>query len=312
MIDKLVKVFILTMLFVCLGWTKALPLTTIELKQNVYLNNEDIFLKDIAKLSDASLNNIYIGKLPLPGRKRYITQDYVKLRILQAKIKEEDFKLTGAKEVEITAFSQKLDVEEVTKIAKNYLLDKIGDNCRVEIEPLGNLKSILLPAGKIEYELNSINNIDLRGQIYLPVNIKVNGIKYQTIRPGFKIRQFANVVIVDKPLDRYHVLTPLDLKIEEREVTYLNPAALDEVIGKRLKSSVREGRILTYDLIEIPPLIKRGDVVNIKKEFEFLTVSGKGIAKEDGGLNDKIKVENIDSKKIIYGIVEDDKTVVVK
>jgi len=124
MIIKLLEIFILSMLFISLFFSKSLSLTTIELKESVCLTEKEIFLKDIAKLSNPALNTIYIGKLPLPGRKRYITQEYVKLRILQAKIKERDFKLTGAKKVEISDYCQKLDIEAVIKIAKKYLLDK--------------------------------------------------------------------------------------------------------------------------------------------------------------------------------------------
>ncbi len=312
MINKLLKVIFLTWLFVSLFYSKSLALTTIELSENVCLSGEEIFLKDIAKLSDASLDKIYMGKLPLPGKKRYITQDYVKLRILQAKIKEENFKLTGAEKVEIITYHQKLDIEEVTKIAKKYLLDKFNTNQRVEIESLRTPQNIILPVGRVEFEISPMNNLNLKKQVYLPMNIKVNGIKYRTIRLEFKIHRFANVIIADKPLTQHHVLTPLDLKIEEREVTYINPVTLEEIIGKRLKSPVSEGRILTYDLIETRPLIKRGDMVTIKNESEFMIIGAKGIAKEDGRLGDKIQVKNINSKKIISGIVEDEKTVVVK
>jgi len=312
MINKLVQVFILAWLLVTLFYSKSLAVIFIELKESVCLAGEEIFLKDIAKVSDNSIDNIYIGKLPLPGKKRNISQDYIKLRILQAKIKEEDFKITGTHKVEVTTSSQKLEIEEITKIAKISFLEKIDSHQRVEIEPLGTLKNITLPAGKVEYEIGAFNNQTLKSQVYIPVEIKVNGRKYQTINIGFRIHRFANVITTTKPLPKYHLLSLQDLKIQEREVTYLTPVPLEEVIGKRLKTSVLEGKILTYDLIEIPPLIKRGDVVTIKKEDEFLILGAKGMAKEDGRLGDKIHVENTSSKKIITGIVEDDTTVVVK
>lgn len=313
MINNLLKILMLSGVVVCLFFNKSFSLTIIELKQSVCLAGEEIFLKDIAKLSDDSLSNVYIGKMPLAGRKRYISQDYVRLRLLQAKVKNEDFKLTGADKVEIIASSQKLDVKEITKSIEKYLLDKIDDNNqRVEIEPLQISQNIVLPAGKIEYELLPLNNLDLRRQVYIPVNINVDGKKARTVRLGFKIRRFGDVVVAERSLSRHRILTPLDLKIEEREITYVNPAPLDEVIGKRLNRGVMKGEILTYDLLEIPPLIKQGDVVTIKKEFGALTVTTKGIAKKDGRLGEEIQVKNIDSKRIIMGIVKDGKTVVVK
>lgn len=312
MIIKLLKVIFWGGLLVCLSYSKALALTTIELKESVCISTSEIFLKDIAQLSDSLLDKIYIGKSPLPGRERHITQDYVRLKILQAKIKEGDFKFTGAKGVEIITSSQKLDMEELTNRVKNYLLEAIKINQRLEIKPITTKENIILPVGKVEFGLSAIDSRNLKRQIYLPVDIKVNGIRERTVRIGFEIHRFANVLIAIKPLDRHHVLAPLDLRFEEREITSINPAPLEEVIGKRLKIPVLEGKILTYDLIETPPLIKRGDIVTIKTEGEFLVVGAKGVAKEDGGLGEKIRVENRGSKKIIIGIVEDNETVVVK
>ncbi len=312
MIGKLLKVIFLIGLFVFLLDSKSLALTTIELKENVCLAQEEIFLKDLANLSNTVLDNIYIGKSPLPGRERYITQDYVRLKILQAKIKEGDFQFTGAKRIKIVTSSQKLDMAELTNRVKNYLLEVIKINQRLEIKLIAGNENIILPMGKVEFELGTLDSQNLKRQVYLPVDIKVDGFRYRTIRIGVEIHRFANVLIAAKPLDRFHVLTPLDVKFEEREITGINPAPLEEVIGKRLKIPVREGKILTYDLIETPPLIKRGDIVTIKMEGEFLVVGTKGVAKEDGRLGDKIRVENRGSKKIIIGIVEDNETVVVK
>ncbi|MEW6620393.1 MAG: flagellar basal body P-ring formation chaperone FlgA [bacterium] len=309
-INKLLKIFFFTGLFVFLFSSISPALTTIELKENVCLTGKEIFLKDIANLSNTSVDNIYIGQAPLPAGKRYITQEYVKLKILQAKIKEEDFNLIGATKIEITTSSQKLDVEEITKIAQEYILTNLNTTARIAIESFNIRKNVILPAGKVEYEIE--NTPMLKNQVYLPVTIKVNGTKYKTIRLGFKIHRFTNVVIAAKPLPRHHILTPVDIEIQEREITYINPAPIEDVIGKRLKSPLTQGGILTYNLIEIPPLIKRGDVVMIKKEIGALIVQAKGIAKEDGRLGDEIQVKNVDSDKIINSIVEDSRTVVAR
>lgn len=312
MINKLIKVFFLTWLLVTLLYGNSLAVTLIELKESVCLSGDEIYLKDIATLSDNSLNNVYMGKLPLPGKKRCFSQGYVKLRILQAKIKEEDFKITSDNEVEVIASSQKLNMEEVTQIARMSLLEKIDSSKRIEIEPFGTIKDIILPAGKVEYQVSAVQSQNFRNQVYIPVDIKINGTKYRTIKVGFRIHRFANVIITTRSLPGYYILTFHDVRMEEREVTYINPIPLEEVIGKRLKTAVPEGKILTYDLIETPPLIKRGDVVTIKREDEFLSISAKGMAKQDGRLGDKIQIENTISKKIITGVVEDDKTVLVK
>jgi len=86
----------------------------------------------------------------------------------------------------------------------------------------------------------------------------------------------------------------------------------EEILGKRTRKAIDANTVLRPDLIEFPPLVKRGDVVTVVAESGGLRITALGVVKERSGRRgDRIRVENLDSKKSIYAQVVDSKTVKV-
>ena len=86
---------------------------------------------------------------------------------------------------------------------------------------------------------------------------------------------------------------------------------VDNVVGKRTTRAIKAGVILRTDMVELPPLVKRGDVVVIIAESEGLKVTALGKAKHRGHRGEKIAVENLDSRKEVFARVLDASTVKV-
>ena len=86
----------------------------------------------------------------------------------------------------------------------------------------------------------------------------------------------------------------------------------DEILGKRTKRAIDANTVLRPDLIEFPPLVKRGDVVMVVAESGGLRITTLGVVKgRSGRRGERIRVENLDSKKSIYARVMDANTVKV-
>jgi len=75
------------------------------------------------------------------------------------------------------------------------------------------------------------------------------------------------------------------------------------VIGKRVKRFIKPGTLLTEEMIEEAPLVKKGDRVAIIVESDILTITASGEARMDGAKGKIIEVINSDSKKKIYAEV---------
>jgi flagella basal body P-ring formation protein FlgA len=86
----------------------------------------------------------------------------------------------------------------------------------------------------------------------------------------------------------------------------------DDIIGKRARRNIDAGDILRPDLIEMPPLVKRGDMVVIVAESRGIKVTATGEVKSDGLRGERVKVVNLDSNKHFTARVVDKQTVSVE
>jgi flagella basal body P-ring formation protein FlgA len=61
----------------------------------------------------------------------------------------------------------------------------------------------------------------------------------------------------------------------------------------------------------MPPVVERGDKVTITSIKGRLMITAAGISCEDGMLGERIRVRNIDTERIVSGVVCRDKMVLV-
>ena len=140
----------------------------------------------------------------------------------------------------------------------------------------------------------TIVGVECRGEkpwkVYVPVDVVV----------------LASVFTARQTLPRGHLLTADDLTVNERDVSrmiggYVTSA--DALVGQRLKHSIIAGRVVTPAMIEADSIVSRGQTVTLIASQGGLKVSMKGRAMSDGAINQRIRVENTNSGRVIEGIV---------
>lgn len=175
--------------------------------------------------------------------------------------------------------------------------------------------SITVPVGKVSLEVSAPKHTDWLGAIPFTVNIKVNGRKITRLTVAANIEVWSNVVLTTKPLGRFQPIDADDIKVVKMDLARVpNNAVLipEKVIGLRARRNIAANCILRKNQIEIPPMVKRGDIIQVVAESPTMKISVKGIAKQNGGEGDRIRVVNLKSKKIIYAKVVDGQTVTVE
>jgi flagella basal body P-ring formation protein FlgA len=83
----------------------------------------------------------------------------------------------------------------------------------------------------------------------------------------------------------------------------------EAVLGKRTRRAIGSKTVMRANLVEFPPLVRRGDVVVIVAETNGFKITALGQVKKKGALGDRIPVMNFDSKKVLYARVMDANTV---
>ncbi|MFH1449708.1 MAG: flagellar basal body P-ring formation chaperone FlgA [bacterium] len=308
-------------LIICLINLVTISTQAVEvvLKEKVVVSSSEIFLEDIADIypeTSDHLKKLYIGRSPLLGKSKVYKQDYIKMRLASQK-SPSDIKLKGTEKVLVMRSYQTLDLDELKKKIRDYLIECMEDNQEeIKIEFYQIPKKIELPNGEVKIYVGFNGRpTHLVGNIYVPVRIDVSGAKYKVIKIGVKVRRFSKVVVANKNLELGHILDQADIRLALRETTFLSydvARDLDLALNKRLTQRVDEGKALCERWIEVLPLVKRGEEVEILSKMDNILIKTKGLAREDGKLEELIKVRNISSKKEVLAKVIEKNIVIIE
>ena len=203
---------------------------------------------------------------------------------------------------------------------KNSVVEMIKNHDRwrkltVNVKEIQIHSSLVLPKGKISHSVEFPKNRALSSPMPFAVNIKVNGRPYKTIRVWARLEILTDVVVTRRPVGRYRPITQSDVALKKMDAAQLSGniiSDLNQVLGKRAKRNIGINTVLRTDLIEFPPLVKRGDMVLIVARSRGLKVTTLGQVRSKGLRGEKVRVVNLDSKKSIFARVMDANTVMVE
>lgn len=123
------------------------------------------------------------------------------------------------------------------------------------------------------------------------------------------------VPVAARPLGRDGVVTDADIDwIKVRADRVQAGIAIDptEIVGMAVKRPVRAGEPLRLRDLSRPVLIERNELVTMILRSDFMTLTARGRALEDGAQGDTVRVRNERSNKTVLGRVIDAHTVVVE
>jgi flagella basal body P-ring formation protein FlgA len=300
----------------------AADLTRISILPNVQIDGDDILLGKIAgieghdPLLTQKLSSIVVGRVPLPGESRTLAIKTFKSRLKQNGINLSQLALHIPAKVVVTRNYIEISREKIKTLVSNYILKNIiKDNADGSIKDIEVADSLQLPKGRITFKVISPRNRDLLGKIPFSVHFDVNGKFYKRVWATATVEMLAKVVITKKPVGRHKPITEDDIELLKMDLAKLPSGVITDpeaVLGKRTKRAIGAKTVLRTDLVELPPLVKRGDVVVIIAESSGLKITALGEVKKKGRLGESIPVMNYDSKKILYGQVLDSSTVKVE
>ena len=171
-----------------------------------------------------------------------------------------------------------------------------------------------LPAGNITYEVLIPNGLRYRSMMPVYIEININGAFYRRITCTMRVHVFEKMVTAAQPLQPEKPLTTADLRVEERElenVTYQYFTEPEEVTGKVLNRLVREGTVLSPNMLRNPIIIFTNAMVNLVVDYNGVKVKTEGIALQAGRAGDVIRVRNTRSGRTVQGHILDAQNVEV-
>lgn len=132
--------------------------------------------------------------------------------------------------------------------------------------------------------------------LYVPVSVEVE-IPVLVLRRALARR--ARVAVID--------VEPQTRRMPGAAANFVQDAA--NLQGHRLKRSLPAGTALTVDMLVPDLLVRRGQQVTLIAATGPVEIRAQGQALTEGGVDDRVRVQNMSSLKVVEGVVESDSVV---
>jgi len=203
------------------------------------------------------------------------------------------------------AASEWQSVDEIVELAQSYAQESfsIGDQ---RLVPTAGKLDRRLKLAACDRPLTPFVRDNAAASARTVVGIRCSGSRPWKIYVPVTLRTFDTALVARKALPANHVLTSDDLVVEDRDVTRENNgylSELDEAVGRRLKQRIPGGRVLSPTLLTTETLVRRGQSVTLTVASGDLSIKMAGKALSDGTRNQRIRVENLTSGRVVEGIV---------
>ncbi len=210
---------------------------------------------------------------------------------------------------------QYLDRSEVCRYLEDQMQKALGDEKKtVRVRDLQGVEKVTMPPGDLSWEARFPDRFYQGGTLPVSLILRAGGEKAREIRVQARVEIYADVVVARNSLRRHQVVEEKDVQVVNKNITLLPgdvATDLQDVLAKRMTISVNTQEVLRKSMVEVPPLVKKGDRVTLLVENLSFRITSAGEVKEDGRRGDRIRVLNISSKKEVHGQVLDNHTVQV-
>jgi flagella basal body P-ring formation protein FlgA len=128
------------------------------------------------------------------------------------------------------------------------------------------------------------------------------------------IEVWRDVVVLRDHLSRGQPVKNSSVVLQQRNIGDLQRGYYTDVkgiTGNISKRSLKAGTAISPGMINLPIIVKRGQTVTLRAERPGFEVNMKGLALKKGRKGDRIKVENSNSSKVLYGTIVDSDLVLI-
>lgn len=193
--------------------------------------------------------------------------------------------------------------QKIKKVITDYILENTADtDMELTITRIGFEGKLEIPSGETRYDVIAPNQWEGWGRTNLALIIRVNEQVVKNISIPVEVAALTNMVVAVRPLERGMVIGADDVTLQKRDISTA-PAricrSLSEVVGKKVRISMRGNLPVRSDFLEKVALVKSGQLVMIIAENDAMKITATGKAMNSGGEGDLVMVRNLSSNKDI-------------
>jgi len=278
-----------------------------------------ILLKDLAVISTTDsrlksrIGDIAFGGAPKPGREKRLSGRRIASRLKAEKWIPDSAVIRLPAQVLVSRAWQQVSRESLQRLFQDYVASKVRSG-EFEVRKFKVRGDLKLPTGRLQLAVSSPARNNLCGSVRVRITARVDGRKCGRITLSGWVDRYEQVVCASRPIPRHAVLSETDIALQRINLSKAPTnliVHINDAVGSRIKQRLDTGACLRTNMLEIPPLVRKGDRVKLVARGGHLAVSTVGIARKNGAKDDQIPVENITSGKTVTGRVINESTVEV-
>jgi flagella basal body P-ring formation protein FlgA len=198
---------------------------------------------------------------------------------------------------------------------KNEIVKYAGKKGYDVIVSLSSVRDITLPDENVSSMYLSVISIEAPRQ-FVRLNLEFRsgtGKKVRSLPIVARVKWFAPVAVTTSDIDRGETIHSENVSVKKIEVTGIEDyfSSLEELYGMQAKCPLKNGLIITRGKVMSVPLVRNGGRVRLQAKIGNVIVEGFGTARENGAMNELIRVYNDMTKKTLVGKIIDKETVLV-
>jgi len=139
------------------------------------------------------------------------------------------------------------------------------------------------------------------------VRVACNGTVHWSLNVPVDIRHASDVLVLRRAVGRGEIIRAEDVLVQPRELPGLTSpfvSRTSDLGGRLTRRPIPEGTAVTADALDAPLLIHRGQSVVLAARAGGIEVRAPGIALADAGAEQRVRVRNLNSLKIVEGVAD--------
>ena len=286
------------------------PSATVE---GVSVSLADVADFDVQSDLAQALGSQVISPSPPPGQEILIQTGNLRQYLAGALSIPASVEWNGSAIIRILRKGTTVGPENIQSIIAEFLQKRRKDLPEAEIhfKPASLPLPFILPSGNLTWEVIP-SNPGILSSTSISLIFSVDGHVRKNIAIAGHIEALAPVAIAASSIQRGDIMTLEHIQVLPRNIAENSSPCLDprDIIGKKTNRNIKEGSVIERTWVDTPPMVARGQMVKILLNKGELHLATTGIANMNGTKDQVIRVQNINSKKLIYcrvtapGIVE--------
>jgi flagella basal body P-ring formation protein FlgA len=244
-----------------------------------------------------------LGPAPAPGDK--ITVEAPQLAAIARDYAVDWRPDSGSERIILRRASERLETALVLKPLR-AALDEQGAPPEGDVA-LPGFDPPLLPAGaKPSLAMTETNYDPASGRFSATLNVSVAGMDPVTAHLSGQVSVMLEAAVLTHHLHPGTILQAEDLRASRVRLNLLRggtPIAISAALGQALRHDLPPGQPLTTGDVARPVLVARNSSVRIRLDSGEISLSARGLALEDGGIGETVRVQNPTSKAIVLATV---------